>query len=344
MKSFLLSVVMLSFTITLTAQENVCDTGFRLFEHELLATEPVCIPDEPQRIVTLDGLSFETLMVIGQPPIAAPSAYIRNYTLNYPTRASQTEVIEDLGRLSLTGFEALLATEPDLIIGDDSRILPFYEQLSTIAPTLLFTFNHSGAWQDVAEFVTSATKREAAYETQLAAYNDRLEIFQSNLDDENIIVSVVRVRPIDLRLYVADSFPGSVIADAGLSRPPSQQYDYEQLREEFDATTFYAISRENIQLADGDIIFVWSSSPSAELAEDTEDRRQALLNDPLWQSLEATQADTVYIVGSHWIGSSFAAAHAVLDDLFIYVLGIDPAEIAPNPIPITENTNTEDSE
>lgn len=38
------------------AQETVeYETGFRLFEHELLATEPLCIPDDPQRIAFIDS-------------------------------------------------------------------------------------------------------------------------------------------------------------------------------------------------------------------------------------------------------------------------------------------------
>lgn len=341
MKSFLLSVVILSFTITLTAQESVCDTGFRLFDHERLATEPVCIPQEAQRIVTLDGLSFETLMVLEQPPVAAPASYLRNFPMNYPTLASQIADIENLGNLSVASAEAIIAAAPDLIIGSDTRQSMFYEQLSTIAPTLLYTFRHSGEWQAIAQFTAEAVHREAEYEAQLATYNARVETFQSLLDNETIDVSVVRVRPEALRLYVLDSFPGSVIDDVGLSRPESQNYDYEDLQAAFNSTTFYAISRENIELAEGDVVFVWSSSATAVLAEEAEEQRQALLDDPLWQSLDAIQAGDVYIVGSYWIGSSFISAHYILDDLFTFVLDVDPAAIAPNPFIIPENATSE---
>ncbi|MEL6406896.1 MAG: hypothetical protein AAFR81_21170 [Chloroflexota bacterium] len=64
MKYTSLCVLVAFFVVTLNAQESDnCDAGLQLFEHDLLATDPVCIPEDAQRTVTLDGLSFETLMV-----------------------------------------------------------------------------------------------------------------------------------------------------------------------------------------------------------------------------------------------------------------------------------------
>lgn len=33
------------------------DTGFRRFDHDLLATDPVCIPENPTRVVSLEPTS-----------------------------------------------------------------------------------------------------------------------------------------------------------------------------------------------------------------------------------------------------------------------------------------------
>ncbi|MEL6406895.1 MAG: ABC transporter substrate-binding protein [Chloroflexota bacterium] len=250
--------------------------------------------------------------------------------MNYPTLATQIDGIENLGALSVTSVEAIIAVDPDLIIGVDTRFLAFYDVLS-VAPTLLYTFHHSGEWQDVAAFAAAATNNEGLYDTQMTIYEARVEDFQSLLGDEEVEVSVVRIRPEELRLYVLASFPSSVIEDVGLLRPESQNYDYEGLLEAFSSTTFYAISLENIQFADGDVIFVWSSSANAELAEDADARRQVLLDDPLWQSLGAIQSDDIYLVGGHWIGSSLILAHYILDDLFSSVLDDNPAEVSPNP-------------
>ncbi|MEO1290357.1 MAG: hypothetical protein AAFV93_21605, partial [Chloroflexota bacterium] len=161
--------------------------------------------------------------------------------MNYPTLATQIDGIENLGALSVTSVEAIIAVDPDLIIGVDTRFLAFYDVLS-VAPTLLYTFHHSGEWQDVAAFAAAATNNEGLYDTQMTIYEARVEDFQSLLGDEEVEVSVVRIRPEELRLYVLASFPSSVIEDVGLLRPESQNYDYEGLLEAFSSTTFYAIS------------------------------------------------------------------------------------------------------
>lgn len=301
----------------LVAQDEAteCEDGFRLFDHELLVTDPVCIPDDPQRIITLGMPSFETLMSYGIQPLASPSPYLQNYALNFPALADQIEGIQDLGSLAFANIEAVIEAEPDIIIGHEARFISFYDDLSAVAPTLLYEFEHSGVWQDVAHFVAEIVGRQAEYEANLADYNARVADFRDSLGEREIVVSVIRIRPDALRLYVQDSFPGSVIADAGLVRPESQQYSSEEMRAEFGQTTFYAISLESIQLVDGDVIFIWASSPTRELAEQSDERLQELVDDPLWGTLDAVQAGQVYEVGGHWIGSSFIAAHYLLDDL-----------------------------
>lgn len=327
--SILTLVVLLLSVVPLMAQDATdCEDGFRLFDHELLATDPVCIPDEPQRIITLGMPSFETLMSYGIQPLASPSPYLQNYALNFPALADDLEGIQDLGSLAFANIEAIIAAEPDLIIGHAARFISFYDDLSAVAPTLLYEFEHSGVWQDVAHFVAEVVGRQAEYEANLADYNARVADFRDSLGEREIVVSVIRIRPDALRLYVQDSFPGSVIADVSLVRPESQRYTSEEMQSEFGQTTFYAISLESIQLVDGDVIFIWTSSPTRELAEQSDERLQELVDDPLWGTLDAVQAGQVYEVSGHWIGSSFIAAHYLLDDLSV---GLDVEVETPNP-------------
>ncbi|MFW5709338.1 MAG: iron-siderophore ABC transporter substrate-binding protein [Chloroflexota bacterium] len=339
----LLALLLVSI-VPLAAQDEAteCEDGFRLFDHELLATDPVCIPDDPQRIITLGMPSFETLMSYGIQPLASPSPYLQNYALNFPPLADDLEGIQDLGSLAFANIEAIIEAEPDLIIGHEARFVSFYDDLSAVAPTLLYEFEHSGIWQDVAQFVAEIVNREDMYEAHLQVYNDRLEDFRASLGEREIVVSVIRIRPDALRLYVQDSFPGSVIADVGLVRPESQRYTSEEMLSEFGQTTFYAISLESIQLVDGDAIFIWTSSPTRELAEQSGERLQELVDDPLWGTLDAVQAGQVYEVGGHWIGSSFIAAHYLLDDLS---LRLDVEVETPNPFkPEAEQAEDTDDE
>ncbi|MFP4322944.1 MAG: ABC transporter substrate-binding protein [Anaerolineales bacterium] len=318
---------------------QTCPEGERFFAHELLATDPVCIPDEPLRILTLGMPSFETLMALGIQPYASPAPYIQNYANYYPGLADEVAGIRDMGPLAFTSIEAVVEADPDLIIGHEARFMEFYDDLSAVAPTLLYEFEHSGVWQDIAAFVAQIVNREAEYDALLADYNARVEDLQASLGDTAPVIPIIRVRPDALRLYVRASFPGAVVEDVGLPRPESQDYDNATMQDEFGQSTFYAISRESIQLVAGDVIFIWTSSPTAQLAEEAEDRQQALLDDPLFGTLDAVQARRTHEVGGYWIGSSFVAAHYILDDLFTYVAEAEPT--IPNPFRATRDAESE---
>jgi iron complex transport system substrate-binding protein len=318
--------------VPLAAQTPECEPGFRLFDHELLATNPVCIPEQPQRIIALERLSFETLMSVDHPPLATSSGYLENFVIDFPAIADRVEGIENVGTTDETpNFEALLALQPDLIFGSGPRALEFYDALSAIAPTLLYDFDHSGQWQDIAGFTVDAVSRQEAYTELMTVYNARLDILRETVSDSEPVISVVRIMPTDVRLYVRDSFSGEIIHAAGLRRPESQDYTSAEMQAAFGQQTFYTISQEQVPMADGDIIFIWTTGSTRDLAEDAAARLEALRSDPLWGALPAVQNGAIHEVGGYWIGSSYIAAHYVLDDLFRYVAGVDPAEVAPNP-------------
>ncbi len=102
-------------------------------------------------------------------------------------------------------------------------------------------------------------------------------------------------------------FGGSVIQDAGLSRPPEQDKS---------GTNSQPVSLEWIPKMGGDVILVISfmDGDSLELVED-------LKRSPLWSQLEAVKQVKVYPVNAeHWYGGDIVTANLVLDDLFKYLL------------------------
>jgi ABC-type Fe3+-hydroxamate transport system substrate-binding protein len=66
-----------------------------------------------------------------------------------------------------------------------------------------------------------------------------------------------------------------------------------------------------------------------------------LVANPLWQTLSAVQNGNVYRVSDYWYrgGSYTLAVHQVIDDLFIHLAGVDPAEVSPNPYPVAETAS-----
>lgn len=102
-------------------------------------------------------------------------------------------------------------------------------------------------------------------------------------------------------LYDKGSFAGTVLEDVGLLRPESQRGD----------ETFVEVSLERLDLAEGDVMFVWTSS-----GEEDRVALSKLKEELLWSRLKVVQGGEVYEVGDYWSGSGPIAANLVLDDLF----------------------------
>ena len=111
-------------------------------------------------------------------------------------------------------------------------------------------------------------------------------------------------------MYKKGSFAGTILEDAGLSRPPAQQGKDVQTK----------ISKERILDADGDVMFIWTYSNNAEQKAEAETALQQLQADPLWSKLNVVQKGEVYEVGEHWLGTGAVAANLVIDDLFEYLV------------------------
>jgi len=114
-------------------------------------------------------------------------------------------------------------------------------------------------------------------------------------------VGMVRQMADSLRLYGKGSFIGTILEDAGFSRPEIQQVD----------ETKVDISREQISQADGDLIFYSGFGPTSQAPLDE------LVAGPLWQNLSAVQNGKSYEVADDWwyLGIGPIAANLVLDDL-----------------------------
>ena len=270
----------------------------RTVEHGMGKTK---VPETPQRIVTVESFTTESLLAIDLFPIGTVTprpSYLEK-------RLQQAESIGS----PRPDLERVLALQPDLILGTTYRE-EIYSQASQIAPTVLFELESSADWKQVFASVGKAVNRSEAVEQVMKDYRNRLERFKEKMSNPgDLEVSVVRVYPDHFDLYLSKTFAGTILEDAGLSRPLSQSSD----------DFIQSISKEQLQLADGDVIFVWT------YGEDSETVMEKLKADPLWLKLEAVQQGKVYQVnGNHWIGSGPIAANLVIDDLFRYLVEEKP--------------------
>ena len=278
-------------------------------------TGTACVPNQIQRLVTLDGVTFEYAIASGLSPIATAVGGSVDHM------AEQVAQVQNVGQSGEPSLEQILTLKPDLIVGLDYN-QGAYAQASQIAPTMLFRFEHSGQWKESFQQMAADLGQSAAAEQTMTAYVARTAEFKAQMADRlnNLQVSVVRIYPDTINLYLRDSFAGSVLQDVGLARPPAQDIAAADANTRFGNPIQTSISRELLEQADGDVIFLWTGESTAEAAEAAEQNLQVLQQDPLWQKLKAVQQGQVYQVPSYWIGSGPIAANAVLDDLFKYLV------------------------
>lgn len=272
----------------------------RVVAHEL---GEACVPLDPRRVVVLDRFPLDSALAVGVRPVGVP-------TLDNPSSYLAPPVvgIAENGTESEPNIEQIAALKPDLIIGSVAQLAEIGDKLSRLAPVVAIDDGDSGAWKRVHAQVADALGRADEGERVMAAYQARLDAFKARMGARlgETEVSVIRPRDGGIRLYGRTYFSGTVLEDAGLPRPPSQDVEEEEPLD---------ISKELIGQADGDVIFVWSFSP-----EEREELAK-IADDPLWAKLGAVRDGRVYEVGEHWYGGGPLAANAVLDDLFLHLLG-----------------------
>lgn len=297
-----------------------CEDSFRQLEHTLDTT---CIPENPGRIVAIGTDATEALLSLNIIPIAF-AAWVGSgneaATPKYMSERFDLSESRFLGGENTPSLEGVVVANPDLIIMSQS-LSDLYPSLSEIAPTVAFTWFDADeervAWKDFLRDVASAVGRAEEAEALLNTYTERTDTLRSLLEQPPTTVSLLRFRPEELRIYLKDSYSGSILQDAGVQRPEAQQEA---------GFALGGISLEKIQLADGDVILIAQGDPESILFDQFTDS-------PLWQTLEGIKNNQVFQVEHNtWIGAAgIIAAHDILDDLFRFVVKVDPQEVSPNP-------------
>lgn len=286
-------------------QSSNSQTDCRSVQHLMGET---CIPLNPQRVIVL-WESLDTVLSLGVKPAGAIKYEQEDHYLK-----DESAVIESVGSPGSPNLESIAALNPDLILGAE-RDQSNYNLLSQIAPTVLAEVDNSGEWKEMLSTYAEALGKTEEAEQVMADYQGRIEEFQVQMGDrlQKTEVSLLNITPQDrFWIYLEGSFSGTIVADAGLPRPSEQT----KIKQAFSIE----ISKELLETADGDVIFVWTSGGNEELAKKTQSNLKELNADPLWSKLNAVQQDKVYQVPYYWFGMGPIAANLILDDLFKYLV------------------------
>ncbi|MEM8860872.1 MAG: ABC transporter substrate-binding protein [Chloroflexota bacterium] len=314
------------------AEVTECDAGFVLFEH----TEGVdCIPEKPERVVSLSATISQFLVAVDHKPAGVIDVMDTLALSDIPGLDERWQAHHE-GIPRVAGLppelESLLSIQPDLVMSEFDLGNPV-KVVETFAPYVVFDFRDwKGQMVEVGEVIG---EKEAA-EQMLGDYNERVEILRAQFDDPAAItVSSSRVFQETRWMNLPNSFAGQVIADVGFSFPEAQLETVANDADFDKERTAYEISDERLDLLDADYVFLYDGWPEAMLEDQetsTDEMVGALMSNPLFQTLGAMESDQVERVGMYWEAQGIYSAHAVLDDLFIHVAGVDPEEVAPNPL------------
>lgn len=266
-------------------------TEVRVVQHAMGETK---VPLNPQRVVAI-GFTVDPLLSLGVKPMAVSSdepEYLQ----------SQLEGVVNIGTDYAPNLEKILALKPDLILGSRDLHKGIYNSLSYIAPTVMDQAKSNADWKDVTMLVAKTLGKTEKAEQVMANYYARLEEFKAQMGDRlnQIEVSVIRPLPSQIELNYKDVFPGTILKDANLRRPPAQDKD----------SWGTEITKESFRDADGDVIFMYT------WGSDSQNALKKLKADPLWSQLDAVKHNQVCQVGEHWISHGPIAANLVIDDLF----------------------------
>jgi iron complex transport system substrate-binding protein len=259
------------------------------------------VPANPQRVVVLDTGELDSALALGVKPVGAVSAFQGG---SFPSYLSdKTDGITSVGTIQQPNLEAIAALKPDLILSSKTRHEAIYPQLSQIAPTV-FTESVGVTWKENFKTHAEALGKSAEADRMMADYTKRLDEFKAAMGDNlaGTQVSMVRFMPGEVRIYQKKSFIGTILSDAGLSRPAVQDKDEFALK---------GVTKEQIPDMDGSAIFVTSYGPADKTA------MAEFTADPLWSQLNAVQQGKVYEVSDdYWmLGIGILAANMVVDDL-----------------------------
>jgi len=275
------------------------ESGGRVVEHAMGEAE---ISGTPENVVVLDTGELDSAMTLGVTPVGSVEAV---EGLGYPSYLEGTDGIENVGTIEQPNLEKIAALEPDLILSSKLRHEKIHDQLSEIAPTV-FTETTGVTWKENFDLHAEALNKTEEAGQVKEEYQERIDEFEGAVGEDPPEVSVVRFLPGDTRIYQKESFIGTILEDAGLPRPKSQDVE--------DFAILNA-SQELIPKMGGDVIFTTVYGPEKDTTQ------QNITSDQLWRKLEAVEQDHVHEVSDDlWmLGIGYTAADGVVDDLNQYL-------------------------
>ncbi|MBZ7924196.1 ABC transporter substrate-binding protein [Ensifer adhaerens] len=210
-RAFSLAVVIAAVTAASFAKAG---DGPRTIEHRLGTTE---LGGKPHRVVALEFSFVQALDALGVVPVGIADD-------NQPKRIEQLlgKTIEyaSVGTRLEPNLELISSLAPDLIIADEIRHSAIYQQLGSIAPTIVLN-SWEGDYETIKTSVVTiadALGDRARGEQTIADHESRIATLVARIpkgEQRRILLAVAT--PDSMSLHTSASFTGSVFKAMGLT-------------------------------------------------------------------------------------------------------------------------------
>ncbi|MGC4153788.1 MAG: iron-siderophore ABC transporter substrate-binding protein [Propionicimonas sp.] len=266
--------------------------------------EPVSVPADPQRVVTLSEPTLDGALALGVKPVGSVNGRGQSTMPNYLIDLAGG--IPAVGTVAQFNFEAIAALKPDLILtyaygGNNPESVAIMEQIAPV-----YFVGYAGAeWKTTFRNVANALNQVDEAEQLLTGFDSYADGVKERLHAAGYAdktFSIVRWQGSNASLILKELPPGMALEAIGLKRPPAQDKEGRGHSE--------PISLENLADADADYMFfgtLGGSSVDNPLAGGTADvsgARQAYdeaVTAPGFRELTAYREDHVILVdGSLW--------------------------------------------
>jgi iron complex transport system substrate-binding protein len=279
--------------------------------------EPIEVPGDPQRIVAIHDVNGgEQILSLGYEVVGFPT---RDGEFDSElTSVYDLEGVREVGDVYAPNIEAILALEPDLIVGegydgqgqDQFMDDGIHEQLESIAPVV-----YIDAFRPVDEIMADfaellGPRAQAEYERQRDAYDTELAAVQAELGDtEGLSVAVVGMRADDVvEAYGPETLvPSVIISSLGIEQPPITEDAEEE-------GGYLSLSLERIPDVSADVILL--DKGVGQYGGDYTDNA-------LWRALPAVQAGQVHEWGAEWYGATYHRYSLALAEIGPVVIAAD---------------------
>ncbi|MFJ8471494.1 ABC transporter substrate-binding protein [Kitasatospora sp. NPDC094011] len=275
--------------------------GTRTVEH---ARGESTVPDRAGRVVALDTDALDSVVTLGLSPVGATTV---DAGASFPAYlpAERLAGTKPVGTIGQPDLEAIAALRPDLILSNQVRDDKHYDQLSRIAPTVL-SKTTGPAWKENARLHAEAMGRRSEADAADTAYRARLRDVVTALGGP-AKAAATRVEMARFlagaptRLYLDDTFVGSLFKDLGLGRPANQDKSGFSLE----------ISPEQVDQAAADVIFY------SVYGDPAKSDRSRITEGALWKNLDAVRNGKVFPVDDNlWmLGIGYTGAGLILDQI-----------------------------